>query len=216
MSPTLYVFKKFGRKAPVVTVGPDRVPSTPFNARLPCPTGARINKELFEGQLEMASGGIKVNGNFQTSDPGVYAIGDAAAFPLKSYGGHIQRQEHVTNCRLSAIHAVASIMAPEETGEYDYTPFFYSRFFSLSWQFYGTNKGEGVLFGDKSASKFGMFWVNDGKVVGAFLEGGSPEEFAAVKAVAKSRPEAPPLEELAAKGLDFAHGVVNDQGKVAT
>ena len=43
-------------------------------------------------------------------------------------------QEHVTNCRTSAQHAVASILAPDTVGEYDYLPFFYSRVFNLSWQ----------------------------------------------------------------------------------
>ena len=43
-------------------------------------------------------------------------------------------QEHVTNCRTSAQHAVASILAPDTVGDYDYLPFFYSRVFNLSWQ----------------------------------------------------------------------------------
>ena len=75
-------------------------------------TGARSNKELFADQLDIDAGGIKTNGLLQSSNPDVYAIGDVAAFPLKKYGGHYQRQEHVTNCRLSAIHAVSVIMAP--------------------------------------------------------------------------------------------------------
>lgn len=74
--------------------------------------GARANKELFEGQLDMEAGGIAVNGQLRTSNPDVYAIGDVAAFPLKIAGGTLQRQEHVTNCRLTAFHAVSSIMAP--------------------------------------------------------------------------------------------------------
>ncbi len=43
-------------------------------------------------------------------------------------------QEHVTNCRTSAQHAVASLLAPDTVDEYDYLPFFYSRVFNLSWQ----------------------------------------------------------------------------------
>ncbi|CAD7694763.1 unnamed protein product [Ostreobium quekettii] len=170
--------------------------------------GARVNKELFEGQLDMAKGGIEVDGRLRTSNPDVYAIGDVAAFPLVGYGGQLQRQEHVTNARLSAAHAVSAIMAPEETGDYEYLPFFYSRFFALSWQFYGTNKGKSVMFGDKGAAKFGMYWLAEGRVVGAFLEGGSAEEFGWIKAVALRRPEAPATEErLAAKGLAFAAAV---------
>ncbi|GMH38143.1 hypothetical protein BSKO_06027 [Bryopsis sp. KO-2023] len=166
--------------------------------------GARANKELFEDQLEMAAGGIKVNGKLQTSNPDVYAVGDVAAFPLKVKGGELQRQEHVTNCRLSAFHAVSAIMAPEETEDYDYFPFFYSRIFNLSWQFYGISASKPIMFGDKEAGKIGMYWVDEGKVVGAMLESGTPEEFAAIKAVAKAQPPAPSPEELVKQGLEFA------------
>lgn len=76
----------------------------------------------------------QVNGQMQTSNPDVYAIGDVAAFPLKNYGvNKTMRQEHVANCRQSAKHAVASIM-DSSTGDYDYLPFFYSRIFDLGWQ----------------------------------------------------------------------------------
>jgi len=173
-------------------------------------TGARANKELFDGQLDMEAGGIKVNSKLRSSDSSVYAIGDVAAFPLLRYGGYHQRQEHVQNCRLTAMHAVSAIVAPGETGDYDYLPYFYSRVFNLSWQLYGVNKGETVLFGDKGAGKFGMFWVDVGKIVGAFLESGSPDEFAAIKAVAAKQPPAPPLSELASKGLEFAKAVASE------
>ena len=183
-------------------------------------TGARANKELFTDQLEMDAGGIKVNSKLQTSDPDVYAIGiiaiivllvcsrqfmtigDVAAFPLLRYGGVIQRQEHVTNCRLSAFHAVDAIIDPVNTGDYDYLPYFYSRVFSLSWQFYGANKGTPVHFGDTEGGMFGCYWVDEGKVIGAFLESGSDEENRAIKAVGRSTPDAPA--DLAEQGIEFA------------
>ncbi|CAD7694750.1 unnamed protein product [Ostreobium quekettii] len=166
--------------------------------------GARINKELFVGQLDMSQGGIEVNGKFRTSHPDVYAVGDVAAFPLLRYGGYIQRQEHVTNARASAIHAVAAIMDPENTGDYDYLPFYYSRFFSLSWQFFGLNRGRGIMFGDQDMEKFGLYFVEEGRIVGAFLEGGSAEEFGWMKAVALQRPVAPHADDLVIKGLKYA------------
>lgn len=57
-------------------------------------------------------------------------------------------------------------------------------------------------FGDAASSKFGAFWVKEGKVVGAFLESGSPEENAAIKKVAQLQPAAPA--DLAEQGLAFA------------
>ncbi|KAK9833441.1 hypothetical protein WJX81_005619 [Elliptochloris bilobata] len=166
--------------------------------------GARPNIELFKGQLDMLEerpGGIKVDGHLRTSVPNVYAVGDVAAFPLKRYG-NTTRQEHVTNCRTSAQHAVASILAPDSVDEYDYLPFFYSRVFNLSWQFYGVNEGTPIFFGSKEEGKFGTYWVKDGKVVGAFLESGSGEENAAIKKVADLRPDAP--SNLESEGLAFA------------
>lgn len=92
--------------------------------------------------------------------------------------------------------------------EYDYLPFFYSRAFDLSWQFYGDSAGECVIWGRDPAgaagAKFGAYWVSDGKVVGAFLEGGSPEENKLLGRVARERPSVGSKQELLSAGLDFA------------
>ena len=50
------------------------------------------------------------------------------------YGQAHTRQEHVTHARMSAKQAVTAIMAPKDTQEYNYLPFFYSRVFDLGWQ----------------------------------------------------------------------------------
>ena len=65
---------------------------------------------------------MQTNGQLQTSDTDVYAIGDIAAFPMPRYGGKVTRQEHVQNARESAKHAVTAIMAPAEAGDYNYLP----------------------------------------------------------------------------------------------
>jgi monodehydroascorbate reductase (NADH) len=92
--------------------------------------------------------------------------------------------------------------------EYDYLPYFYSRSFNLSWQFYGDNVGDSVLFGDNNPEspnpKFGSYWIKDGKVVGAFLEGGSPEENKAIAKVARVQPPVENLDLLTKEGLSFA------------
>lgn len=111
--------------------------------------GARANTGLFDGQLVMENGGIKVNGRMQASDASVYAVGDVAAFPVKLFGGDVRRLEHVDCARRTARHAVAAMLeGTGSVGHIDYLPFFYSRVFSLSWQFYGDNAGEAVHFGD--------------------------------------------------------------------
>jgi len=155
--------------------------------------GARPNVEVFVGQLDTLSaapGGIKVDGQLRTSDDRVWAIGDVAAFPQTLTGGQIMRQEHVTNCRESAAFAMASVMG-EKAAEYEYLPFFYSRVFQFSWQFYGKNSGSPVHFGNRANGKFGVFWVEDGKIVGGFYEGGTPEDFSALKSIVSKQPDAP-------------------------
>lgn len=76
---------------------------------------------------------MQTNSKLQTSNPDVYAVGDVAAFPLTKYG-ITTRQEHVANARGSASLAVSHILSPNDTPDYDYLPFFYSRIFNLSWQ----------------------------------------------------------------------------------
>ncbi|KAG6495788.1 hypothetical protein ZIOFF_043616 [Zingiber officinale] len=168
---------------------------------------------LFKGQVKEEKGGIKTDGFFRTSISDVYAVGDVATFPLKLYGED-RRVEHVDHARRSAEHAVKAIKAAEESRsieEYDYLPYFYSRVFDLSWQFYGDNVGDTVLFGDndpKSANpKFGAYWIKDSKVVGAFLESGSPEENKLIAKVAKLQPPVQDLEQLREDGLTFASNV---------
>lgn len=166
--------------------------------------GIRANTGLFEGQLAIEKGGIKVNGRVQTSNSSVYAVGDVAAFPVKLFGGDIRRLEHVDSARKTARHAVSAIMNPESTSDFDYLPFFYSRVFTLSWQFYGDNAGDVVHYGDFSSGRFGAYWVNKGKIIGAFLEGGTREEYEAIAKAVKIKMTVKDMTEIERQGLDFA------------
>lgn len=168
--------------------------------------GIRPNTSLFEGQLTLEKGGIKVNGRLQSSNSSIYAVGDVAAFPLKIFG-EIRRLEHVDSARKSARHAVAAIMEPDKTGEFNYLPFFYSRVFTLSWQFFGDNAGEVVHYGDFSGNTFGAYWVSKGHLVGSFLEGGTKEEYEAIANATRLKPAIEDLAELERQGLGFAVAV---------
>lgn len=165
--------------------------------------GIRPNTSLFEGQLTLEKGGIKVNGQMQSSNSSVYAVGDVATFPVKIFG-ETRRLEHVDSARKSARHAVAAIMEPEKTTDFDYLPFFYSRVFALSWQFYGDSTGDVVHFGDFSGSSFGAYWVNKCHIVGSFLEGGSKEEYEAIAKITRLKPAIEDLADLERRGLGFA------------
>jgi monodehydroascorbate reductase (NADH) len=100
---------------------------------------------------------------------------------------------------------------------YDYLPFFYSREFSLSWQCFGVQSDADavVTWGDLSpaaaqaaatgaAARFGAFWVKGGTVVGAFIEGPTPEDSAALRAVVAARAPAPDTAVLASEGAAWA------------
>ncbi|XP_044979358.1 monodehydroascorbate reductase 3, cytosolic [Hordeum vulgare subsp. vulgare] len=172
--------------------------------------GGRPLTGLFKGQVAEEKGGIKTDAFFETSVPGVYAVGDVATFPMKIYDD-VRRVEHVDHSRKSAEQAVKAIKGKEAgsaVAEYDYLPYFYSRSFDLSWQFYGDNVGDAILFGDADPSsakpKFGSYWVKDGKCVGVFLEGGSPDENGAIAKLARDQPPAASPAELKAAGLQFA------------
>ncbi|KAK1326945.1 putative monodehydroascorbate reductase, cytoplasmic isoform 2 [Acorus calamus] len=166
--------------------------------------GIRPNTELFGGQLTLEKGGIKVNARMQTpSNASIYAIGDVATFPVKLFGSN-RRLEHVDSARRSARHAVSAILSPDKTGEFDYLPFFYSRVFALSWQFYGDNVGEVAHFGDFAGGRFGAYWVDKGRLVGSFYEGGNREEYVVIAEATRVRPEVADLDELGRLGLEFA------------
>jgi len=168
--------------------------------------GARINQALFkEAGLapgEGRTGGVKVNGDFQTSDPDVFAIGDIAAL----HG--LRRFEHVDFCRKSAQRAAAAIAAGPSGEGFPYLPYFYSRLFEytdapLVFQFYGdsdTSAGQRVeTFGNiepaaKGASLkmplCGAAWVDkQGRLVGVMVVNGSQEQYERAKAAVADRPD---------------------------
>ncbi|CAN8075493.1 unnamed protein product [Agarophyton chilense] len=149
--------------------------------------GARPETALYKDQLLMDErGGVITDPSLRTSVGGVYAIGDIANYPLKMYGNRPQRTEHVQNARETAAHAVKAIMN-DNSESYDYLPYFYSRVFDLSWQFFGDNVGECVVVGDFDPQLLAV-WVKDGKLIGVFMEHPSDDDTANMKKVARSQP----------------------------
>ncbi|KAG6579530.1 Monodehydroascorbate reductase, chloroplastic/mitochondrial, partial [Cucurbita argyrosperma subsp. sororia] len=142
--------------------------------------------------LNSTVGGIQVDGLFRTKIPGIFAVGDVAAFPLKLYD-RVTRVEHVDHARRSAQHCVKSLLTAH-TQIYDYLPYFYSRVFEYEgsprkiwWQFFGDNVGETVEIGNFDP-KIATFWIDSGKLKGVLLESGSPEEFELLPKLARFQP----------------------------
>lgn len=142
--------------------------------------------------LNTTVGGLEVDGLFRTRVPGIFAIGDVAAFPLKMYD-RIARVEHVDHARKSAQHCVSALLSAR-THIYDYLPSFYSRVFEYEgsqrkvwWQFFGDNVGEAIEIGNFDP-KIATFWIDSGRLKGVLLESGSPEEFKLLPKLAKAQP----------------------------
>ncbi|KAH9775370.1 Monodehydroascorbate reductase [Citrus sinensis] len=155
--------------------------------------GAKPTVSPFERVgLNSSVGGIQVDGQFRTSMPGIFAIGDVAAFPLKMYD-RTARVEHVDHARQSAQHCIKALLSAQ-THTYDYLPYFYSRVFEYEgsprkvwWQFFGDNVGETIEIGNFDP-KIATFWIDSGKLKGVLVESGSPEEFQLLPTLARSQP----------------------------
>eukprot|EP00736_Rhodelphis_marinus_P010126 Rmarinus@m.2327 len=157
--------------------------------------GAEPDLSLYEEGLRCTPFGIEVDKFMRTSQGGVYAIGDIAAFPLSMEDGAMVRMEHVTHARMSAAHAVRHIIE-RNPNPYEYLPFFYSRLFStLSWKCYGLARGTSVMCGDFKP-KLWVYFVRNNAIVGVFMESGSEAENDAVKEIASHRPIISNIEDL--------------------
>ena len=133
-----------------------------------------------------------VDSLFRTSAPGVYCVGDAAAFPLLLAGGALSRSEHVGHARASAAVAVDASLGLR-SDPYDYLPMFYSRLFSYAWRFYGVRAGTATHFGLAGAlvtpkRPFGALWVHNGRCVGVFVDHATSKVLDAAEAIARERP----------------------------
>jgi monodehydroascorbate reductase (NADH) len=176
-------------------------------------------------------GGVEVDSRLRSvSSPNLWACGDAAAFPTKCLFGskgsdgesQPTRQEHVQHARSSAAFVARDIAkssvssdASSDSPSYSYLPYYYSRIFDLGWVFYGSSpKGsEAVEFGDRDAEAavagtkqtFGFFHLEKDekgrKIVGAFLEGGSPEQNAVVRKLVEAGAH---VDEESALGMEWA------------
>jgi len=153
--------------------------------------GGFPNTGLLQGQLDLSERGeILVDGQFRSSVPDVYAIGDVAAFP---YQGKARSFEHVGHARLSAA-AAAAALAGSAGPDYAYLPFFYSRIFEYTdspivWNHFG-DFGEAQEVPAPEGSVC-ILYTDAGKVVGGILCGSpapTPEAFAKLKGIVEAKP----------------------------
>lgn len=106
--------------------------------------------------------GVVVNEYLRTSDPDIYAAGDIASYPDPVLGR--QRIEHVDHARNSGT-AVGKVMAGLKE-PYDYTPYFYSMIFDISWKAIGTLDPSLDLLIDEVDGGKVVYYLKDDKPVG--------------------------------------------------
>jgi 3-phenylpropionate/trans-cinnamate dioxygenase ferredoxin reductase subunit len=132
--------------------------------------GVEPNVELGrDGGLEVRNG-IVVNERFETSKPGVYAIGDVAEFFDPVFGRH-RRIEHWSN---AAYHGttLGRILAGDGA-RYDAVSSFFSEQFGRSFKAFGDALGHEttVLEGDFREERAVLRFLRNGKAVAAVTTG---------------------------------------------
>lgn len=132
--------------------------------------GAAPNTVLAANAGLTVRDGIVVDASLQTSDPDIYAAGDAARALHPLYGKHI-RVEHWATARYQPAVA-ARAMLGERDAVYDRVPFFYSDQYELAMEFTGyIEPGDCdrvVVRGDLKRPGDGLlaFWLAEDRVLG--------------------------------------------------
>ncbi|MDP2965870.1 MAG: FAD/NAD(P)-binding oxidoreductase [Pelolinea sp.] len=124
--------------------------------------------DLAEGINLKVENGITVNEFLQTSDPEIYAAGDAANFYNPLLGKPI-RVEHADNANAMGKQAGRNMAGAGEL--YDYLPFFYSDLFDLGYEAVGLLDSRFKIVEDWS-EKYGkgvLYYLNEDRVSGVLL-----------------------------------------------
>lgn len=152
-----------------------------------------------EPRLDLAEkAGLKVDDGviadefLTTSDPDIFAAGDIVSYPDPILGRN--RIEHVDHARKSGKTAGKNMAGAHEA--YDYTPYFYSDVFDLSWQAIGKLDPELDYFIDEVGGGKIVYYLKDDKPVG-IITWNADVDLDDVRAVLKN----PPSSKDALKGL---------------
>jgi 3-phenylpropionate/trans-cinnamate dioxygenase ferredoxin reductase subunit len=119
--------------------------------------------------------GIICDETLQTSVEGIYAAGDVCSYQSTVHGRRL-RVEHWDVAMQQGMHAARSMLG--EAKPYDVVPYFFSDladWASLESVGPATEWDEVIWRGDRDAGEFAVFYIKDGKVVGALTVESSEE-----------------------------------------
>lgn len=132
--------------------------------------GAVPATEWLDGAVELDDGGIVADQQGRTSTPGVYAVGDAAAWWDPSVERH-RRVEHWTTAKEQAAAVARAIACPgEPLREVGPVAYFWSDQHGARLQFLGEsapNDEVHVVSGSLEAEQFVALFSREGRLVGA-------------------------------------------------
>lgn len=92
--------------------------------------------DYLHGTSLKAENGIAVNEHFETSAPGVFAVGDIARFPYAAGENRGEtRSEHWINAQMQGVHAARAMLGSKQP--FDEVPLFWSKQYGYSFKFAG-------------------------------------------------------------------------------
>ena len=136
--------------------------------------GVRPATGWLEGSGVRLENGVAVDAGLRASRPGVYAVGDCAAFESRRFGRRLRIEHWDVALHMPEV-AAASVLGGDEA--YDPVPYFWSEQFGRMMQYVGHHGGADRLVwrGDPAEPTWAAAWLADARLV-AMLTVGRPRD----------------------------------------
>jgi NADPH-dependent 2,4-dienoyl-CoA reductase/sulfur reductase-like enzyme len=133
-----------------------------------------VTDMLASSGIELGDG-VMVNEYLETSRPDIYAAGDVANYQDVLFGKR-RRVEHWDNAVSQGQYCARALMG--ERTPFRHVPYFFSDVFDLSYEYWGDSSGadEIVHRGDLPGKSFSVWWLQQQRVVAAFVMNRPDEE----------------------------------------
>jgi NADPH-dependent 2,4-dienoyl-CoA reductase/sulfur reductase-like enzyme len=136
--------------------------------------------------LELAGGGIAVDAHLRTSAPGVFAIGDVAAYESELHGQRV-RIEHWDVARAHGAH-VAGEITGVSNGAFRVLPYFFGTLGDWAFlEYAGLGGGRAVMRGVTEGDDMSIAFLDDRDVLRGLLAVGRPDDLAAARELVLER-----------------------------
>lgn len=120
------------------------------------------------------SGGVRCDERLRTGTAGIWAAGDVCEYASVAHGGARIRVEHVEHAKAQGSYAARDMLG-RAAGPYEEVPYFYSDLADwVSLEYVGPARewDEEVVEGDMAGGRFGVWYLQDGRVRAALSVAG--------------------------------------------